>query len=271
MTMALILAVPRRLVEGAVDADRRQANGRGWSPTWMLGHRIWGKRLGIIGMGRIGQAVARRARPSACRSTITTAAASPAQIEEELEATYWESLDQMLARMDIISVNCPHTPATYHLLSARRLKLMRPRGLCRQHRARRGDRRERARPACSRRARSPAPASTCSSTSRPSTRSCVKLAARRQGRAAAAYGLGHDRRPHRHGREGHHQHQDLHRRPQAAGPRAAVDAVRRIVFHELPVSVPVRCRGRSSRLVGRRSLARSRRLDPVTAPRMARP
>ena len=92
----------------------------------MLGHRIWGKRLGIIGMGRIGQAVARRAAPSACRSTITTAAGSRRKIEEELDATYWESLDQMLARMDIVSINCPHTPATYHLLSARRLKLLRP-------------------------------------------------------------------------------------------------------------------------------------------------
>ena len=115
MTMALILAVPRRLAEGC-DDPRATDKWPGWSPTWMLGHRIWGKRLGIIGMGRIGQAVARRARPSACRSTITTAAASPAKIEEELDATYWESLDQMLARMDIISVNCPHTPATYHLL-----------------------------------------------------------------------------------------------------------------------------------------------------------
>ena len=117
-----------------------------------------------------------RHAPSACRSTITTAAASRRKIEEELEATYWESLDQMLARMDIVSVNCPHTPATYHLLSARRLKLLRPRGLYRQHRARRGDRRERA-GAHDRGGRaSPAPASTCSSTSRRSTRSCVKLA-----------------------------------------------------------------------------------------------
>jgi glyoxylate reductase len=98
----------------------------GWSPTWMLGHRIWGKRLGIIGMGRIGQAVARRARAFGLQIHYHNRRRAPPKVEEELTATYWESLDQMLARMDIISVNCPHTPATYHLLSARRLKLIRP-------------------------------------------------------------------------------------------------------------------------------------------------
>src|ERR1700726_2680830 len=125
MAMALILAVPRRLTEGAavLCADQPWA---GWSPTWMLGHRIWGKRLGIIGMGRIGQAVARRARAFGLQIHYHNRRRVPARIEEELTATYWESLDQMLARMDIISVNCPHTPATYHLLSARRLKLLRP-------------------------------------------------------------------------------------------------------------------------------------------------
>jgi glyoxylate reductase len=125
MTMALILAVPRRLAEGASVITGEKA-WRGWTPTWMLGHRIWGKRLGIIGMGRIGQAVARRARAFGLQIHYHNRRRVPAQIEEELEATYWESLDQMLARMDIISVNCPHTPATYHLLSARRLKLLRP-------------------------------------------------------------------------------------------------------------------------------------------------
>jgi glyoxylate reductase len=98
----------------------------GWTPTWMLGHRIWGKRLGIIGMGRIGQAVARRARAFGLQIHYHNRKHVAPQIEEDLEATYWESLDQMLARMDIISINCPHTPATYHLLSARRLKLIRP-------------------------------------------------------------------------------------------------------------------------------------------------
>src|SRR5829696_555414 len=128
MTMALILAVPRRLAEGAavITADKEWT---GWSPTWMLGHRIWGKRLGIIGMGRIGQAVARRARAFGLQIHYHNRRRVPAEIEEDLEATYWESLDQMLARMDIISVNCPHTPATYHLLSARRLKQLRPEAL----------------------------------------------------------------------------------------------------------------------------------------------
>ena len=125
MTMALILAVPRRLAEGAqvLTGDKDWA---GWSPTWMLGHRIGGKRLGIVGMGRIGQAVARRAGAFGLQIHYHNRRRVPPKIEEELHATYWDSLDQMLARMDIISINCPHTPATYHLLSARRLKLLRP-------------------------------------------------------------------------------------------------------------------------------------------------
>ncbi|HVV79868.1 MAG TPA: D-glycerate dehydrogenase [Pseudolabrys sp.] len=125
MTMALILAVPRRLAEGStiLPGDK---DWQGWSPTWMLGKRIWGKRLGIIGMGRIGQAVARRAKAFGLQIHYHNRRKVARKIEEELDATYWESLDQMLARMDIISINCPHTPATYHLLSARRLKLVQP-------------------------------------------------------------------------------------------------------------------------------------------------
>ena len=125
MTMALILMVPRRLTEGA-NVLTGEKKWVGWSPTWMLGHRIWGKRLGIIGMGRIGQAVARRARAFGLQIHYHNRRRLPEKVEEALGATYWESLDQMLARMDIISVNCPHTPATFHLLSARRLKLIRP-------------------------------------------------------------------------------------------------------------------------------------------------
>lgn len=124
MTMALILAVPRRLAEG--ERLIRSGDWTGWSPTSMLGHRIWGKRLGIVGMGRIGTAVARRARGFGLSIHYHNRRRVHAELEAELEATYWESLDQMLARMDIISVNCPHTPATYHLLSARRLKLLPP-------------------------------------------------------------------------------------------------------------------------------------------------
>ena len=126
MTMALILAVPRRITEGAAVLAEDTGTWKGWSPTWMLGNRIFGKRLGIIGMGRIGQAVARRAKAFGLSIHYHNRNKVTQSIEDELEATYWESLDQMLARMDIISVNCPHTPATYHLLSARRLKLIQP-------------------------------------------------------------------------------------------------------------------------------------------------
>jgi len=124
MTMALILAVPRRIVDGA--AVLMNGEFKGWSPTWMLGKRIWGKRLGIIGMGRIGQAVARRAKAFGLQIHYHNRKPVPKATEAELGATYWESLDQMLARVDIVSVNCPHTPATYHLLSARRLKMLKP-------------------------------------------------------------------------------------------------------------------------------------------------
>jgi glyoxylate reductase len=123
MTMALILAVPRRLAEGAAILTSGQ-DWTGWAPTWMLGHRIRAKKLGIIGMGRIGQAVAARARGFGLEVHYHNRHRVAPQIESALQATYWDSLDQMLVRMDIISVNCPHTPATYHLLSARRLKLM---------------------------------------------------------------------------------------------------------------------------------------------------
>ena len=124
MTMALLLAVPRRLVAG--ERVMRAGQWRGWSPTSMLGNRIHGKRLGIVGMGRIGQAVARRARGFGLSIHYHNRRPVHAEIEAELEATYWDNLDQMLARMDIISINCPHTPATYHLISPRRLALIQP-------------------------------------------------------------------------------------------------------------------------------------------------
>jgi glyoxylate reductase len=124
MTMALILAVTRRIPEGL--AKMQAGNWDGWSPTALMGGRISGRRLGILGMGRIGQAVARRARAFGMQIHYHNRTPVHAGIAEDLEATYWESLDQMIARMDVVSVNCPHTPATYHLMNARRLKLMKP-------------------------------------------------------------------------------------------------------------------------------------------------
>jgi len=124
MAMALILGVPRRLKEGALLLV--SGEWQGWSPTALMGHRIGGKRLGILGMGRIGQAVARRARAFGLQIHYHNRRRLRPEQEEALEATWWESLDQMLARVDILSVNAPHTPSTFHLLNARRLKLMKP-------------------------------------------------------------------------------------------------------------------------------------------------
>lgn len=124
MTMALMLAVPRRIFEGA--QELKEGKWTGWAPTYMLGARITGKRLGIVGMGRIGTAVARRAKAFGLSIHYHNRRPLPDAVEDELEATYWDSLDQMLMRMDIVSMNCPHTPATFHLLSARRLALLQP-------------------------------------------------------------------------------------------------------------------------------------------------
>lgn len=124
MVMGLILGVVRRIPEGM--AEMQAGRWSGWSPMAHLGGRIGGRRLGILGMGRIGQAVARRARVFGMQIHYHNRRKVHPSIEQELEATYWESLDQMIARMDIISVNCPHTPSTFHLLNARRLKLLKP-------------------------------------------------------------------------------------------------------------------------------------------------
>lgn len=124
LTIALLLSVPRRLIEGARLAAA--GNWTGWTPTFMMGHRVTGKRLGIVGMGRIGQAVAQRARGFGISIHYHNRRRVHQEIEDELEATYWENLDQMLGHMDLISVNCPQTPDTFHLLNAERLDALQP-------------------------------------------------------------------------------------------------------------------------------------------------
>lgn len=124
MTMALILSVTRRIPAGM--AVMQKGDWDGWSPTALLGGRVSGRRLGILGMGRIGQAVARRAQAFGMQVHYHNRRRLHDQLEEDFQATYWESLDQMVARMDVISINCPHTPTTFHLMNARRLKLMKP-------------------------------------------------------------------------------------------------------------------------------------------------
>jgi len=124
MTMALILGATRRIPEGM--ARMQSGDWEGWSPTAMLGGRIAGRSLGILGMGRIGKAVARRARAFGMAVHYNNRKRLRLETEEELGATWWESLDQMVSRVDIVSVHCPHTPSTFHLLNARRLKLMKP-------------------------------------------------------------------------------------------------------------------------------------------------
>jgi glyoxylate reductase len=124
MTLALILSVVRRIPEGMT--KMQEGDWTGWSPTAMLGGRIAGRKLGILGMGRIGQAVARRAAAFGMSVHYHNRRRLRAETEQALNATWWDSLDQMVARMDIISINCPHTPGTFHLMNARRLKLMKP-------------------------------------------------------------------------------------------------------------------------------------------------
>ena len=127
MTMALILSVTRRLPEGM--STMQKGDWDGWAPTAFLGGRLGGRRLGILGMGRIGQAVARRAAAFGMQVHYHNRRRLRAETERALEATYWESLDQMVARMDILSIHCPSTPSTFHLMNARRLKLMKPTGV----------------------------------------------------------------------------------------------------------------------------------------------
>jgi glyoxylate reductase len=124
IAMSLILSVSRRIVEGA----NVVTNGEfvGWTPTWMCGRKLYGKRLGIVGMGRIGQALARRAKAFGMQVHYHNRKPVPDMVAEELGATWWEDLDQMLARMDVISLNCPATKDTHHLMSATRLAKLQP-------------------------------------------------------------------------------------------------------------------------------------------------
>ena len=160
-------------------------------------------------------------RRSGCRSTITIAAVSAAEVEQELEATYWESLDQMLTRVDIVSVNCPHTPATYHLLSARRLKLLKPSAyIVNTARGEVIDENELARLL-----ESGAISGAGLDVFEHEPAVNPRLL-NRTGRCVAAHEFGDDRRPHRHGRKSHHQHQGICRRSCAAGSRASGDVLR---------------------------------------------
>ena len=124
MTLALMLSVTRKIPQGL--NIMQSGEWGGWSPTANLGGRLGGRRLGILGMGRIGQAVARRAAAFGMQIHYHNRKRLRPEVEDALEATYWDSLDQMVARMDIISINCPHTPSTFHLMNARRLKLLKP-------------------------------------------------------------------------------------------------------------------------------------------------
>jgi glyoxylate reductase len=124
MAMALLMAVVRKIPQGL--QAMQSGEWTGWSPTGYLGGRLGGRRLGILGMGRIGQAVARRASAFGMQIHYHNRRRLRPEIEDTLGATYWESLDQMVARMDILSINCPHTPSTFHLMNARRLRLLKP-------------------------------------------------------------------------------------------------------------------------------------------------
>jgi glyoxylate reductase len=124
MTMALILSVPRRLAEG--EKLVRSGTWTGWSPSAMLGHRIGGKMLGIIGMGRIGQAVARRARAFGLTIAYHNRHRLPTAVEAETDAVYCSDIDVLLAQADIVSIHCPHTEQTEGMIDARRIALMKP-------------------------------------------------------------------------------------------------------------------------------------------------
>ncbi|CAN5836570.1 D-glycerate dehydrogenase [soil metagenome] len=124
ITMALILSVPRRLGEG--EKLVRNGEWKGWSPGGMLGHRIGGKALGILGMGRIGRAVAKRARVFGLSVHYHNRHRLPASVEAEFEATWHETADSLLGAIDILTIHTPRNADSENLIDARRLALMRP-------------------------------------------------------------------------------------------------------------------------------------------------
>lgn len=124
LTMMLILSVPRRLGEGSRLV--RDGNWTGWTPTQLLGRSLGGKRLAIIGMGRIGQAVAHRARAFGMEITYHNRRPLPGSVETMLGARHVADLDAMLTEADIVSLHCPASAETHHLLDARRIGLLKP-------------------------------------------------------------------------------------------------------------------------------------------------
>ena len=124
MTMALIVSVPRRLAEG--EKLVRSGAWTGWSPGGMLGHRIGGKALGIVGMGRIGQAVARRARAFGLAVHYHNRNRLPKVAEAEFGAQWHPNLDEMLGAIDILTIHTPLNADSRDLIDARRIALLRP-------------------------------------------------------------------------------------------------------------------------------------------------
>ena len=124
MAMALMLSVTRQIPQGLTFMQSGRWDG--WSPSAFLGSRLAGKRLGILGMGRIGRAIAVRAKAFGMEVHYHNRQRLHKNLEDQYDANYWVSLDQMVAHVDILSINCPHTPSTFHLMNARRLKLLKP-------------------------------------------------------------------------------------------------------------------------------------------------
>ena len=122
MTLALMLGVMRRFQEGASLIQKKSWDG--WSPSAMLGTRLGGKRLGILGMGRIGSAVATRAKAFGMEINYHNRKKLHPALEAPSDAIFWENFESMLKEIDVLSINCPHTPSTFHMINGGRLSLM---------------------------------------------------------------------------------------------------------------------------------------------------